>query len=265
MNQDALVARLTCEHLGRRLECHDSLASTNDRARELLDLFGHAAHGAVVVADRQTAGRGRLGRSWFSEPGRSLTLSVALWPGGEPRGFGTIPLAAALAVREALRPLGAQALIKWPNDVLVKGRKVAGVLLEGRFSGEEARGLALGIGVNLAQRAEVFPEEFRAGATSVLAETGAAPDATAFAAGVLNALEPLLARALADPAGLVGWAVSAWAHAPGETLAVETGAGRVVGRFAGVSAKGELRLETPSGVVSLCSGEVARVRPGEAP
>lgn len=265
MNADALLQQLTCHELGRRLECQETLPSTNDRAREFLDLFGPAAHGAVVVADRQTAGRGRMGRSWYSQPGSSLSLSVALWPGGEPSGFGTIPLAAALAVREALKGCGVAAGLKWPNDVLVGGRKVAGVLLEGRFSGDEHRGMALGIGVNLAQKREEFPAEFRAGATSVLAETGVTPDAVAFAAALLNALEPLLERAQSDPAGLVASAATAWVHRLGEAMVLETGGGRLEGRFAGVGPEGELRLETPRGVMSLVSGEVVHVRPLEAP
>jgi len=265
MNSDALSSRLTGALLGRRLECHETLPSTGDRARELLDQLGPAAHGAVVTADRQTAARGRMGRTWYTAPGRSLALTVALWPGGDPSHYGVLPLAAALAVRAALAESGVAARLKWPNDVFAGGRKIAGVLLEGRFSGEEPRGLTLGIGVNLGQSREEFPEELREVATSVRAEGGIVPEAERFAADLLNALDPLVREAIASPSTVVESAREAWVHRLGEALAVESGSSRREGRFAGVGPGGELLLETAAGVVAFHSGEVSHLRPGGTP
>lgn len=265
MNQALLSSLLVGERLGRRLECYPALASTGDRARELLDQLGPAAHGAVVTADRQTAGRGRMGRTWHTAPGKSLALTVALWPGTDPAGFGVLPLAAALAVQESLAETGVTALLKWPNDVLVGQRKIAGVLLEGRFSGDEQHGLTLGIGVNVSQSREEFPEEIRDLATSIFAEAGAVPELERFAADLLNALDPLLAEALAAPASVVERARGRWAHRVGQPLTLQVGTARREGRFAGVGPGGELLLETERGVEAVHSGEVSRLGPGGAP
>jgi BirA family transcriptional regulator, biotin operon repressor / biotin---[acetyl-CoA-carboxylase] ligase len=124
------------------------VGSTSDRARELA--AAGAPHGTLVTTDHQVAGRGRQGRTWTSPPRRALTMSVVL------RAFPLVlPLVAGVAVAEAIGP---EAMIKWPNDVLVEGRKVAGILAEGR----PADGWAVvGIGVNVALRDDDFPPELR--------------------------------------------------------------------------------------------------------
>ncbi len=265
MNADRLADNLQSVLLGRRLECHEKLTSTNDRARELLDLFGPAAHGAVVTADLQTAGRGRLGRLWHGTAGRSLAMSVALWPPAAAVGLTCVPLAAALAVRASLARCGVEALLKWPNDLLVGGRKIAGVLLEGRFGGDGHKGLALGIGVNLGQASAEFPPELAGSAVSVREITGEAPDPERFAADTLLHLEPLLKLSLANPPALVALARDAWAHPVGTPLAVTAGSEVIEGRFDGVGSEGELRLRTGTGLRVVRQGDVEQVRPGGAP
>lgn len=127
-----------------------------------------AADGTAVLADSQSAGRGRRGRAWLDEPGASLLVSVVLRPRLEPVGLPLLSLAAAVAVAEALAQVaGVAARLKWPNDVLVGGRKIAGILLESRLGPPPT--VVVGIGVNLTQR--TFPPSLRAGATSVALET----------------------------------------------------------------------------------------------
>jgi BirA family biotin operon repressor/biotin-[acetyl-CoA-carboxylase] ligase len=146
-------------------------------------IFDLAAQGAadrtVVVADYQAAGRGRRGRAWDAPEGTSLLTSVLVRPRGtSPEGWGGYSLVSALAVADALaRVAGLGARLKWPNDVLVGGRKIAGILLESRMpaaasAGSIANGgvIAVGIGINLGQRA--FPADLAARATSVWLETG---------------------------------------------------------------------------------------------
>jgi BirA family biotin operon repressor/biotin-[acetyl-CoA-carboxylase] ligase len=149
-----------------------------------------AADGTVVVADSQAAGRGRRGRAWVDEPGASLLASIVLRPRLEPARLPGLSLAAGVAVAEALtRGAGLSPRLKWPNDVLVGGRKIAGVLLESRLSGaaEGTRVTAvLGIGVNLAQR--MFPAEIAEKATSVWLATGRLVDREALLAALLDAL-----------------------------------------------------------------------------
>lgn len=143
-----------------------------------------AADGTAIVAHSQTRGRGRHGRVWLDEPGASLLVSVVVRPGMPPREWPRLSLAAGVAVAEALAGVaGLAARVRWPNDVLVEGRKVAGVLLEARH--DAAPVVVVGVGVNLAQRS--FPSEIAARATSVALETGRAPDREAVLGAFLDA------------------------------------------------------------------------------
>ncbi len=249
--------------LGRHIECHPSLASTNDRARALLDEGGSSAHGAVVFADEQTGGRGRLGRAWHSPPGAGIAASVALWPDVPAEVLACLPLAGSLAVSEALAEMaGLEALLKWPNDVLVGGRKISGVLVESRMHGDRFAGLVLGIGVNLRHREEDFPQELRPLATSALIASGASPEPEVFASALLGALESELDAGLGRPGLWVKRAEHRWVHRPGDVLEVSTGGGLLRGRFSGVSEDGSLLLEVDGMPRAVHHGDVVRLRPG---
>jgi BirA family biotin operon repressor/biotin-[acetyl-CoA-carboxylase] ligase len=152
--------------------------------------FALAAEGAadrtVVVAESQAAGRGRRGRLWLDEPGASLLLSVVLRPRLEPARLPLLSLGAAVAVADALaEATGLAPRLKWPNDVLVDGRKIAGILLESRLG--TAPLVVLGIGVNLAQRR--FPPALEARATSVVLAGGRPVDGDALLGPLLEALD----------------------------------------------------------------------------
>jgi BirA family transcriptional regulator, biotin operon repressor / biotin---[acetyl-CoA-carboxylase] ligase len=164
--------------------------------------FALAADGAVdravVVAQAQTAGRGRRGRLWLDEPGASLLTSIILRPRLEPARLPTLSLAAGVAVVEALeRVTGLKPRLKWPNDVLVDGRKLAGILLESRLGPSPL--VVLGIGVNLTQR--VFPPDLAERATSVRLATGRRVDADALLTALMESLDAWRARLETD-----GWA-----------------------------------------------------------
>jgi BirA family biotin operon repressor/biotin-[acetyl-CoA-carboxylase] ligase len=155
--------------------------------------FELAAQGAVdrtvVVADHQTAGRGRRGRSWVDEPGASLLASILLRPGLPVGRWPLYGFVTAVAVAEALRAAtDLDARLKWPNDVLVAGRKIAGILLETR--GE--RVLVIGVGVNVAQRR--LPPELAPLATSVVLAGGRPVDPGALLSAVLDAFDAWRAR-----------------------------------------------------------------------
>jgi BirA family biotin operon repressor/biotin-[acetyl-CoA-carboxylase] ligase len=259
MNRDAIASRLTGK-FGRILECHAELGSTNDRARELLETLGEKAIGAVVIAARQTEGRGRHGRAWFVESGKSLAMSVALWPRLGTKGASCLPLAGALGVRKALMDEGVECRLKWPNDVLANGRKIAGILVESRFSGDLPQGVVLGAGVNLGQVPEDFPPEIRDTATSVKIESGRFVELEAFAASVINALEPLVTEALLAPGSLVDSAARFWIHEPGSPLRVTTARGVIEGRFNSIGEGGELMMETGGGLEKISAGDVAMLR-----
>ena len=157
------------------------LDSTNTRARELA--AAGAPHGTLVTAGEQRAGRGRQGRTWSAPPGRALLSSLVLRD--PPR---LLPLLAGVAVAQVAERAGVWAQVKWPNDVLVDGRKVAGILVEGR---PQERWAVLGIGVNVALRLIDFPPELRDTAATLGLEPSAVP---ATLAALLEVLEPWLER-----------------------------------------------------------------------
>jgi BirA family biotin operon repressor/biotin-[acetyl-CoA-carboxylase] ligase len=213
--------------------------STNDRARALA--IAGAPHGTLVTAGEQTAGRGRHGRTWSAAPGRGLLLSLVLRD--VPA---LLALASAVAVADVV---GANAAIKWPNDVLLGGRKVAGILAEGR---PQEGWAVLGIGVNVALREQDLPPRVAAGAAG-LGLGPAAVEPTLVA--LLIALERRLAQqpgAILDAYrgrdALLGRAVR-WQHGNGVA--------------AGVDGAGRLLVEAAGGVVALDAGEVHLLAPSD--
>lgn len=144
-----------------------------------------AAHGSLVVAGFQTAGRGRLDRRWLAPAGSSLLFSVILRPSWPVHRWGLLALAAGVATCRALEELAVPAAVKWPNDVLLDGRKVAGILAE------SAQGVViLGVGVNVGQRS--FPEEISATATSLELHTGRSFGRADLLAGIIRHLAPVV-------------------------------------------------------------------------
>ena len=218
--------------------------STNARARELA--VGGAPHGTLVTADEQTAGRGRQGRVWVAPVGEALLMSLVV----RELGAGTLPLAAAVAVAEACEELApVEARIKWPNDVWIDGRKVSGILLEGR---PQEGWAVIGIGLNVAIRE--FPDELRDIATSL--ELSGARDA-----GVERALATLLERLDAWLAARPEEAIAAWRERDaliGEPIRWYGGAGTA----AGIDDKGSLLvdLDGGDGRTALDAGEVHLLR-----
>jgi BirA family biotin operon repressor/biotin-[acetyl-CoA-carboxylase] ligase len=158
--------------VGVKIHHYDRCASTNDVAREMA-LQG-AAEGVVVIAEEQTAGRGTKGRSWDSAKGRGLYLSVILRPPAEAADF--LPLMTGVAVREALTAATGLAVgLKWPNDLLVSGKKLGGVLCESFWTGQKLDFAVVGVGLNLLQDEADFPLAVRPRATSVQMESARPP------------------------------------------------------------------------------------------
>lgn len=184
-------SRLRTRVIGRRLVARAEAGSTNDAAWDALGMG--APDGTVVVADVQSAGRGRAGRAWHHAPEKGLALSVLLHQGCDRRQLGTLPLVAGLALARALDELGAHAELKWPNDLLLHGRKVSGILAESRNLPGRGDAAVIGVGVNVLQQPEDFPPEIAALATS-LAMEGCVTRREIVAAAFVNALEPLWAE-----------------------------------------------------------------------
>ena len=224
---------MTAARLGRPRLHLRSTTSTNDRARDLA--AAGAPHGTVVTAAEQTAGRGRQGRTWSAPPGRALLVSVVLH---DPPVL--LPLAAGLAVAEVA---GDEAKIKWPNDVLVDGRKIAGILAEG----QPQQGWAvLGIGLNVALRIGDLPPELHETAGTL----GLEP------ADVEPTLERLLA-ALERTLALDDAALLATFRARDALRGHEVRWANGRGRAAGIDGEGRLVVELAGGGrTALSAGEV---------
>jgi len=170
LNVDRLQEGLRTKRLGRSVFFSSELGSTNEWAKELA-AYG-AAEGTVAVAETQTCGRGRLGREWVSPKG-GLWFSLILRPELKPAEAVRLVFVAGLAAAEVLRELyGLKAETKWPNDVLVNGQKVCGILTEMNTIGEKVNYVIVGIGVNANFDVEVFPEDLRKVATSLENELG---------------------------------------------------------------------------------------------
>jgi len=165
-NVNRVQEGLRARRFGRRLIFLREVGSTNDLAKELAS-YG-AVEGTVVVAETQRAGRGRLGRTWFS-PAGGLYFSVVLRPNVRAGAAVTLVFVASLAMVKVLRELyGLRVETKWPNDVLVNGKKVCGILAEMKMTGEIVKFVVVGIGVNANVNVEeAFPEELRSSVTSL--------------------------------------------------------------------------------------------------
>src|SRR5512138_2373785 len=183
---------LNTHDVGQVIHWYEEIGSTNDRAKELAD--AGAEHGEVVVAEAQTAGRGRRGRTWASPARKNLYLSVVLRPDLPPARAPELTLVASVALCDAIRQAGVEAGIKWPNDLLAGGRKIAGVLTELAAEPDRVHWVVLGAGVNVNARPEDFPEELRADATSVLIERRQPAPRALLAAACLTALESWIDR-----------------------------------------------------------------------
>ena len=192
---EAIRRRLHAGIVGRHLYLFGEVESTNTVLRHLAR--SGAAEGTVVLADGQRQGRGRLGQAWFSPSGVNLYASALFREGLTAATAPLFSLIAGLAVADAIRELGLHPAIKWPNDVLVDTKKVAGSLVECATRGEAVDFLVLGVGVNLnvevaALRAALGPAA--AAATSLAAAGGCEIDRSAFAASYLNHLDAWATR-----------------------------------------------------------------------
>ena len=263
----AAVQRLLgTSRLGRRLEVLATVESTNDAARSLAT--ASAVDGTVVIAEEQTAGRGRRGRPWASPPGLGIYMSVLLKPSPEVRDYATsIQFVAGIAVAEALQPeLPESVELRWPNDCYCNGRKLAGILVEAEGYGSSVSSLVCGIGINVNHGEKEIPPSLRHRATSMYLLAGRSLSRTRLIAAVLTALErwdevarqqgldPILERWRELSPGVEGW----WVE-------VETADGWLRGCTAGLAETGALRVDTGDEIHEITVGRVREMGLGGGP
>jgi BirA family biotin operon repressor/biotin-[acetyl-CoA-carboxylase] ligase len=258
---ERLSARLDTRWLGRAYEWHEACESTNDLAGARAK--AGAAEGLVVATERQSAGRGRLGRVWHSPAGENLYLSILLRPWRPAPELPPLTLLAGAAVARALARLGFRPRLKWPNDVQLVGsapagraaRKVAGILTEMSSEGGRVGHVVVGVGLNV--NALAFPPDLAARATSLRLAAGRAFERAAVLAAVLEELEPLYGdfAARGPESARAAWQPFA---ALGERCRVSAPGADLEGTMLGIDADGALRLRDDAGHIHrVLSGEIA--------
>jgi BirA family biotin operon repressor/biotin-[acetyl-CoA-carboxylase] ligase len=253
---EELRAGLTSKVVGRDVRCLAETDSTNRQAY----LLGEAGadEGLVLIADRQSAGKGRMGRVWASPPGVNLYLSVLLRPPLPPHAAPQLTFVSTVAVSRTIAAVtGLMPTHKWPNDVLIDGCKVAGLLNEMSAETDRIRFVVLGIGVNLNMTAGQFPADLRMPATSLLIAGGQPVSRTAFARELLQQLDALYTGYLHHGLAPILAEWEARCDLIGRQVEVdEGGAGLVRGQVAGVDRDGALLL-------TLADGTTARILAGD--
>lgn len=257
-----IESRLAPDCLCRRVECLETVDSTNTRAKQLAELG--ELEGTLVVAEEQTAGKGRRGRGWASEPRIGIWMSLILRPQLKPQQAASVTLVAAMAVAKGIRECcGLETGIKWPNDVVINGKKVCGILTETSSEPDYIHYAVSGIGINA--NTPEFPEELRDRATSIYLETGKKTDRNALIAAVMNAFSDYYRRYLetADLSLLKDEYDAMLVNMNREVLILygmvedadpeksEKGVAK------GIAPSGALLVETEAGLKEVLSGEVS--------
>lgn len=247
----------TDSDFGRTVHWYESLASTNQTAAHLA--VEGAPHGTMVAAWAQTGGRGRRGRTWFA-PQSGMWWSLILKRPVPLARAAELTLLTCVAVRRALVELtGLPVLIKWPNDLLVAGRKVSGILAEIRADGENVQHAVLGVGINTNIPGPMFPEGIRDIATSILAASGQPVDHCALTGRILTELEPLY-QLLSAGQPAFRTVSDEWRAASatlGRTVRVQTATGMLEGTAESLDDGGILYLRRPDGsILPIHSGDV---------
>jgi BirA family biotin operon repressor/biotin-[acetyl-CoA-carboxylase] ligase len=249
-----LQERLTTRELGRSVLSREATPSTMDIARR--EAAEGAPHGTIVLAEEQTAGRGRFGRSWTSPPGLNLYVTLLLRPTSEQMRL--LSVMTPLAVAGAFSAQGGRPVLKWPNDVQLDGLKAAGILLESEWLGNEPAFALAGMGMNVNLDVQEHPE-IEGIATSLRAHLGRQVEREAVLAGVLDELERLLERpeaveVLSRYRPLVGTI--------GERVTVSGAGSPVEGLAEGIDNEGRLLVRDGAGDVhAFSAGEVTLRKP----
>jgi BirA family biotin operon repressor/biotin-[acetyl-CoA-carboxylase] ligase len=254
MRTHDIQSRLTTKKFGREIHYYETLPSTNVLAKELLQ--SGTSEGAVVITDNQTDGRGRASRKWFTEPFKNLTFSVIIKPKIDPERMGSVSLYAGLCVAEAVEKITMlRPVCKWPNDILLNGKKICGILSETVFEFNQLKGIVIGVGINVNQR--VFPAEVQSTASSLSLETGDEYDYVSVLASVLGRMEDNY-RFIQQ--GNIEQIFENWKRYTtmfGQTVSVHQEEKKITGIAARLDEDGGLILVTSNGEQKILAGDIS--------
>ncbi|MHB0977564.1 MAG: biotin--[acetyl-CoA-carboxylase] ligase [Candidatus Aquicultorales bacterium] len=254
---EELAWELGTKVIGSRILYYQSVGSTNEEAKRCA--IDGAADGTVLIAERQEGGRGRLGRGWFSPPG-GIWISLILRPAIQPADAPKVMMLASSAVCSTMRSLGLEASIKWPNDVMIGGKKIAGILTEMASEPGMVDHLVVGMGINANIEPDEFTPDLMSSASSMSIAKGAPVDRLSFTRALLRKIDRDYEELLAGRSeGIVG----EWRQACGtigQDIALSTPNGIVRGTAIDVDGNGCLVLRGPEGTDKYASGDVTVVK-----
>ncbi len=265
LSEGALERALSGRRFGAPRRVFDSIGSTNSEALRWVE--EGAAEGALVLADHQTEGRGRWGRSWLDEPGASLMFSIVLRPRLDGARAGILTTALGVAVAEGIEAVtGLSTMLKWPNDVMVDGRKIAGILVETRMSQATVEAAVAGVGINVGRGTEDLPDSLVGRATTVAAEVvrlGGAkvPDRAELLGSVVAAIERIYPLINRDAGRRLILEATKRSEVLGATVTIRlSNGGEVQGVARELRPTGGLLIDATSGPLEVTAGEVLSLR-----
>lgn len=259
--EQALAGRLLGRHIGNSIHFFNEVESTNDIAFSLA-IHG-ASEGTVVIANRQTRGKGRLNRLWQSPSNCNLYTSIVLRPETDPVFAPQITLLAGVAVAELLsRRHLADVTLKWPNDVQIGGKKVCGILTEMKTTADRRIDFVIvGIGININMRKEDFDESFRESSTSIKEETGGDISRLEFAVALYDHFEKWIAIWIQQGFSPVGEAWLTYSHMVGKRIQVASHGNIQTGEMTGIDDDGSLLISDDSGTIrKILAGDASVVK-----
>lgn len=246
LSADGIKDGLTTAFMGQVVSSYSSIASTNDAAKSLA--LQDAPEGTLVITDEQTAGKGRRGRSWLAPRGSSLLISLILYPALAPNQVGRLTMASSLAVARAIEATtGLSVCFKWPNDILLGGKKAGGVLTETSVTGETLDYAVVGIGLNVNLDVRQIPE-ISDTATSLSMELGREISRLELLQAMLERMEIEYRLLQQGPSPYKEWA--ARLATLGQSVQVTTPWGKESGRAEGVDADGALIVRRDNGTLA---------------
>jgi len=247
---------LDTDFIGRNIYYFDSINSTNKKAKEIA--FGEK-EGTVLVAEEQANGKGRLGRQWISPKGKGIWMSIVLKPKVDPMTVAKITLLGAAAVHKALINMGIKSEIKWPNDILIDGKKVCGILTEMSAELNMINYVIMGIGINVNLDEDDIPEDLKDKATSIKIKKGEIIDRKQLLATVLNEFEKFYIDFINN--NIVSKAINICKENSaliGKEIKVIRGEEIRLGRALDINEEGELVVEFKEGdIENIYSGEIS--------
>ncbi|WP_270179028.1 biotin--[acetyl-CoA-carboxylase] ligase [Alkalihalobacillus sp. CinArs1] len=245
LSKEEISLKLSTDFIGREIHAYSSVETTQFIAHNLA--HSGIQDGAIVVADEQTKGKGRLGRSWHSPKGSGIWTSIILRPKLPPQRAPQFTLIAAVSVVQAIKKqTGLEAEIKWPNDILINGKKIVGILTELQAEADQIKSVIIGMGINVNADETDFPTDLTT-ATSLKIESGEDVNRAALLAAILNELEVLYTEYMENGFRMIKLLWESYAISLGRKIKARTLNGVIEGLAKGITEEGVLLLESSDG------------------